>query len=64
MRTLRDQAAEVTRAEAPDLHALLDEWEGLPDDLVTSDVLWGWNMGFELLAVRAMLDGASPWDQR
>jgi AcrR family transcriptional regulator len=63
MRSLRDQAAAVTPAEAPELHGLLEEWEDLPDDLVTSDVLWSWNIGFELLAVRAMLAGASPWDQ-
>ena len=64
MRTLREQAAMVSRAEAPALHGVVDDWAELPDEIPgTSQVLWEWNLGFELIGIRAMLDGATPWSQ-
>jgi AcrR family transcriptional regulator len=65
LRTLREQAAMVAPAEAPDLTALVQEWADLPDDLEgASEALWSWNIGFELLGIQAMLDGASPGNVR
>jgi AcrR family transcriptional regulator len=64
IRTLREQAAMVTPAEAPELHAILRDWDGMPDDPSgASEWLWRWNLGFEIVAIRAMLGGASPWDE-
>jgi AcrR family transcriptional regulator len=64
IRTLREQAATVTPSEAPELHALVREWDGMPDDIPeASEVMWIWNIGFEILGIRAMLTGASPWDE-
>ena len=64
MRTLREQAAVVTPAEAPELWAVMDGLAGLPDEAPgASEALWAWNIGFEILGIKAVLAGASPWDE-